>query len=126
MLSNRNCFKLLDDLRFSDCTVSVIQILDDADAAFRILGAGWRTVLSATTMFADKPHRLNGRTSAQRFCVLTILPPVTALAVGLPAQRAIAQRFRALAQMRSANRIEECLSLEAKRKTSARIEYFVF
>jgi hypothetical protein len=85
-----------DDLRFSDCTVSVIQILDDADAAFRILGAGLRTVLSVTTMFADKPHRLNGRTSAQRFCVLTILPPVTALAVGLPAQRAIAQRFRAL------------------------------
>src|SRR3979490_2627110 len=82
MLSNRNCFKLLDDLRFSDCTVSVIQILDDADAAFRILGAGLRTVLSATTMFADKPHRLNGRTSAQRFCVLTILPPVTALASG--------------------------------------------
>jgi len=26
-----------------------------------------RTVLSVTTMFADKPHRLNGRTSAQRF-----------------------------------------------------------
>src|SRR6267378_263022 len=67
-----------DDLRFSDCTVFVIQIPDDADAAFRILGAGLRTVLSATTMFADKPHRLNGRTSAQRFCVLTILPPVTA------------------------------------------------
>jgi hypothetical protein len=87
-----------DDLRFSDCTVSVIQILDDADAAFRILGAGLRTVLSVTTMFADKPHRLNGRTSAQRFCVLTILPPVTALAVGLPAQRAIAQRFRAMAE----------------------------
>src|SRR5258705_4927641 len=86
-----------DDLRFSDCTVSVIQILDDAAPAFRILGAGLRTVLSVTTMFADKPHRLNGRTSAQRFCVLTILPPVTALAVGLPAQRAIAQRFRALA-----------------------------
>ena len=87
-----------DDLRFSDCTVCVIQIFDDADAAFRILGAELRTVLSATTMFADKPHRLNGRTSAQRFCVLTILPPVTALAVGLPAQRAIAQRFRAVAQ----------------------------
>jgi hypothetical protein len=31
-----------------------------------------------------------------------------------------------MAQMRSANRIEECLSLEAKRKTSARIEYFAF
>src|SRR3981081_3710721 len=41
-----------DDLRFSDCTVSVIQILDDADAAFRILGAGLRTVLSVTTRFA--------------------------------------------------------------------------
>jgi hypothetical protein len=93
-----------DDLRFSDCTVSVIQILDDADAAFGIADRSirdrhvqLRTVLSATTMFADEPHRFNGRTSAQRFCVLTILPPVTALAVGLPAQRAIAQRFRALA-----------------------------
>jgi hypothetical protein len=68
----------------------IIQILDDADAAFRIWGAELRTVLSATTMLADKPHRFNGRTRAQRFCVLTILPPVTALAVGLPAQRAIA------------------------------------
>jgi hypothetical protein len=91
-----------DDLRFSDCTASVIQILDDADAAFRMLGAELRTVLSVTTMFADKPHRLNGRTNAQRFCVLTILPPVTALAVGLPAQRAIAQRFRALCRFSDA------------------------
>jgi hypothetical protein len=57
-----------DDLRFSDCTVSVIQILDDADAAFRILGAGLRTVLSVTTMFADKPHRLNGRMRAAILC----------------------------------------------------------
>jgi hypothetical protein len=46
------------DHRFSDCTVSVIQILDDADAASRILGAELRTVLSATTIFADKPHSL--------------------------------------------------------------------
>src|SRR3982074_1367323 len=38
-----------DDRRFSDCTVSVIQILDDADGAFHILGAKLRTVLSATT-----------------------------------------------------------------------------
>jgi hypothetical protein len=45
-------------------------------------------------MLADKPHRLNGRTSVQqRVYVLTILPPVTALSVGLPAQRGIAQRF---------------------------------
>jgi hypothetical protein len=105
-----------DDLRFSDCTVSVIQILDDADAAFRILGAGLRTVLSVTTMFADKPHRLNGRTSAQRFCVLTILPPVTALAVGLPAQRAIAQRFRALARLRHADVPCECPLIGVDRK----------
>src|ERR1700720_2161994 len=105
-----------DDLRFSDCTVSVIQILDDADAAFRILGAGLRTVLSVTTMFADKPHRLNGRTSAQRFCVLTILPPVTALAVGLPAQRAIAQRFRAMAPLRHARRLPESLLIGEERK----------
>src|SRR6266849_5731521 len=73
-----------DDLRFSDCTVSVIQILDDADAAFRILGAGLRTVLSVTTMFADKPHHLNGRTSAQRFCVLTILPRLPHSRLGYP------------------------------------------
>ena len=88
--------------------MSVIQILDDADAAFRILDAGLRTVLSVTTMFADKPHHLNGRTSAQRFCVLTILPPVTALAVGLPAQRAIAQRFRALALSGHHTRTGQC------------------
>ena len=95
--------------------MSVIQIL--ADAAFRILGAGLRTVLSVTTMFADKPHRLNGRTSAQRFCVLTILPPVTALAVGLPAQRAIAQRFRALALFGRHSRTQECLLLGEERKS---------
>src|SRR5258705_12313767 len=77
----------------ASCTVSVIKIFDDPDVAFRISGAELRTVLSATTMFADKPHRLNGRTSVQRVYVLTILPPVTALTVGLPAQRAIAQRF---------------------------------
>src|SRR5712671_3983527 len=100
-----------DDRRFSDCTVSVIQILDDAEGAFRILGAELRTVLSATTMFADKPHRLNGRTSAQRFCVLTILPPVTALAVGLPAQRAIAQRFRALTQCGHSHAVDMLVAL---------------
>ena len=59
MLSNRNCFKLLVKMiTASPIARSVIQILDDADAAFRILGAELRTVLSATTMYADKPHRL--------------------------------------------------------------------
>ena len=47
--------------------MSVIQILDDADAAFRILGAGLRTVLSVTTIFADKPHRLNGELARSDF-----------------------------------------------------------
>jgi hypothetical protein len=48
-----------DDLRSSDRVVSVIQSLDDADVAFRISGAESRTALSATTMLADGPHRLN-------------------------------------------------------------------
>src|SRR6267378_414743 len=84
------------------------------------------TVLSATIMFADKPHRLNERTSAQRFCVLTILPPVTALAVGLPAQRAIAQRFRALALFARDRRVGECLLLREERKSGLRGPISVF
>ena len=96
--------------------MSVIQILDDADAAFRISGAELRTVLSATTMLADKPHRLNGRTSVQRVYVLTILPPVTALTVGLPAQRAIAQRFSALARLKRADVPCECPLIGVDRK----------
>jgi hypothetical protein len=49
-----------DDLRFSDCTVS-IQILDDADGAFRISGTELRTVLSAT------PCSQTGRTASTCF-----------------------------------------------------------
>jgi hypothetical protein len=50
-----------DDHCFSDCTVSVIQILDDADVAFGISGAELRTVLSAITMLAEAapPQRTN-------------------------------------------------------------------
>jgi hypothetical protein len=65
---------------FSDCTVFVIQILDDADVAFRISGTELRTVLSATTMLADEP----------------------------PAQRAIARRFSALARNGQANAVVAC------------------
>ena len=50
--------------------MSVIQILDDADVAFRISGAELRTVLSATTMLADKPHRLNGRLACSELASL--------------------------------------------------------
>ena len=50
--------------------MSVIQILDDADVVFRISDAELRTDLPATTMLQDKPHRLNGRTIAQRFRAL--------------------------------------------------------
>ena len=56
-----------DDLRFSDCTVSVIQILDDADVAFRISGAELRTALSATTMLADKPHASTDELACSEF-----------------------------------------------------------
>src|ERR1700682_818837 len=70
MLSNRNCFKVLVKMISASpiARLSVIQILDDGDAAFRILGAGLRTVLSVTTMFADKPRRLNGRIRAAILC----------------------------------------------------------
>src|SRR5467141_3063449 len=117
MLSNRNCFKLLVKMISASPIAGcpsfkflTIQMQPSASCARM-----W-TVLSVTTMFADKPHRLNGRTSAQRFCVLTILPPVTALAVGLPAQRAIAQRFRALALSGHAAISELSLLSGVKRK----------
>jgi hypothetical protein len=72
-----------DDLRFSYCRVSVIQFLTMQMQPSASCARMW-TVLSATIMFADKPHRLNERTSAQRFCVLTILPPVPHSRLGYP------------------------------------------
>ena len=118
MLSNRNCFKVLVKMISASpiARCPSFKFLTMQMQPFRILGAGLRTVLSVTTMFADKPHRLNGRTSAQRFCVLTILPPVTALVVGLPAQRAIAQRFRALAPLRHVDGSRECRFIGEHRK----------
>ena len=118
MLSNRNCFKLLVKMISASPIAGcpsfkflTMQMQPSASCARM-----W-TVLSVTTMFADKPHRLNERTSAQRFCVLTILPPVTALAVGLPAQRAIAQRFRAMALFgRPAGLRNVCLSGKSGRR----------
>jgi len=56
-----------DDRRISGCMRFVIQIFDDADLAFRVFGAELRTVLSTTTVLADKPLRLSGRAIAQRF-----------------------------------------------------------
>src|SRR5882762_5198237 len=117
ILSSRNCFKLLVKMISASPIAGcpsfkflTMQMQPSASCARM-----W-TVLSATIMFADKPHRLNERTSAQRFCVLTILPPVTALAVGLPAQRAIAQRFRALARLRHAVGHYESLLIGVDRK----------
>jgi len=93
MLSNRNCFKLLVKMisAFSDCNGVRHSNLTMQMLPFRILGRGIADRSVRDYHVADKPHRLNGRTSAQRFCVLTILPPVTALAVGLPAQRALSR-----------------------------------
>ena len=70
-------------------------------------------------MLADKPHRLNGRTSVQRVYALTILPPVTALTVGLPAQRAIAQRFRAMARNGPERLVWRCPLIGVERKSRA-------
>jgi hypothetical protein len=89
MLSNRNCFKLLVKMISASPIAGcpsfkflTMQMQPSASCARM-----W-TVLSATIIFADKPHRLNERTnelaSAQRFCVLTILPPVPHSRLGYP------------------------------------------
>ena len=78
-----------DDLRFSDCTVSVIQILDDADVAFRISGA-------ECGPFYPRPCSQTGRIVSTCFDDLASGYRTRG---GLPAQRAIAQRFRAMAKM---------------------------
>jgi hypothetical protein len=62
-----------DDHRFSDCTVSVIQILDDADAAFPYLGRG----------IADRSIR-DHHVRRQTAQPLTILPPVPHSRLGYP------------------------------------------
>src|SRR6266481_1046735 len=113
MLSNRNCFKLL---------VKMISAFPICSLPHLGRGIADRSVRDHhVRRQAAPPQR---RTSAQRFCVLTILPPVTALAVGLPAQRAIAQRFRALAPLRHADCIEQCPLSGVTRKTFAPTEFF--
>src|SRR6266571_3487952 len=92
MLSNRNCFKLLVKM----ITASPIARCP----SFKFLTmqmqppASWAGIADRSI----RDHHVR-RQAAQP---LTILPPVAALAVGLPAQRAIAQRFSALARTRSA------------------------
>ena len=78
----------------------VIQILDDADVVFRISDAELRTVLPATTMLAGKPHRLNGRTIAQRFSAMAFFGHAAVVAV--------------------------CLLSGPQRTSFARSEYFAF
>jgi hypothetical protein len=73
----------------------VIQIFDDADLAFRVFGAKLRTVLSTTTVLADKPLRLSGRAIAQRFSALA-QSGHSATAVESPllgAKRTLANRY---------------------------------
>ena len=67
-------------------------------------------------MFADKPHRLNGRMCAAISC-FDDLASGYRTRVGLPAQRAIAQRFRALALSGHHRRVGECLLLREERKS---------
>jgi hypothetical protein len=94
MLSNRNCFKLLVKM------ISATPIARCPSFKFSLShlgrGIGDRSIRDHhVRRQAAPPQRMNARSD---FGFLTILPPVTALAVGLPAQRAIAQRFRAMAQ----------------------------
>src|SRR5882724_889329 len=124
MLSSRNCFKLL---------VKMISTSPIAGCpSFKFLTMQMQpsasctrmwTVLSATIMFADKPHRLNERTSAQRFCVLTILPPVPHSRLGYPRSGLTRSDF-VLAQMRRADCIEQCPLSGVTRKTFAHSEFF--
>ena len=87
--------------------MSVIQILDNADAAFRILCAYVdRSIRDHhVRRQAAPPQQTNWRAAILCF---DDLASGTALAVGLPAQRAIAQRFRAMAPLRHAKLNDEC------------------
>jgi len=58
---------------------------------------------------------LNGRTSAQRFCVLTILPPVYRTRGWATRAAAIAQRFRALTQCGHSHAVDMLVALVDKR-----------
>jgi len=88
MLSNRNCFKLLVKM------ISASPIARCPSFKFLTMqmqpSASWAR--DCGPFYPWPPCLQTSRTAstdecAQRFCVLTILPPVTALAVGLPAQR---------------------------------------
>jgi len=70
MLSNRNCFKVLVKMISASpiARCPSFKFLTMQMQPFRILGAVLRTVLSVTTMFADKPHRLNVRMRAAILC----------------------------------------------------------
>jgi hypothetical protein len=127
MLSNRNCFKLLVKM------ISASQIA--RCPSFKFLTTQMQPFASwardCRPVYPGPPCSQTSRTAstdecAQRFCVLTILPPVTALAVGLPAQRAIAQRFRALALFGRDHRIGECLLLREERKSGLQGPISVF
>jgi len=91
------------NLRFSYCRVSVIQFLDNADAAFRILCSVCGPFYPRPSCSQTSRTASNERTSAQPILggVLTIFASGTHSRFGLPAQRAIAQRFRALAPLKT-------------------------
>src|SRR6266702_4273578 len=95
MLSNRNCFKLLVKM----ITASPIARCP----SFKFLTMQMQPSASwARNCGPIRDHHVR-RQAAQP---LTILPPVAALAVGLPAQRAIAQRFSGVLGMLSSLEVE--------------------
>jgi hypothetical protein len=112
--SNRNCFKLLVEM----ITASPIARCPSFKFLTMQPSASWAR--NCGPFYLRPPCSQTSRTAstdelAQRFCVLTILPPVTALAVGPPAQRAIAQRFRALAPLATKSGISPHVSCLVKK-----------
>src|SRR5467141_1016364 len=83
MLSNRNCFKLLVKM------IAASPIARCPSFKFLTMQMEPSTLGREIADRSIRDHHVRRQAAPP----LTILPPVTALAIGLPAQRAIAQRF---------------------------------
>jgi len=101
-------FLVKNDLGFSYCRCPSFKFLTMQMQPSASCARMW-TVLSVTTMFADKPHRLNERTSAQRILCFDDLASGYRTRGWATAQRAIAQRFRAMALFGRPAGPQECL-----------------
>jgi hypothetical protein len=107
ILSNRNCFKLL---------VKMISAFPIARCpSFKFLMQMWPSASRARNRgpFYPRPCSQTGRTASTCFDDLASGYRTRG---GLPAQRAIAQRFRVLAPLRHADQLVKCLFVGVDRK----------